>query len=198
MTIGSRMTQAQKEKALDAMHPRVPASRAMPAGRLIAITIDPNQRPWEVVLHEKEQEYTIRTPPGFDGCDDSGVMIRTDFMTAGHVTADFGIVVPKYVAKAIADGRVSKGWEPGTHLYSTIAGVLKALPVQKFVEQMVTDSFNEMEGASQTKVVVPDAPWWERAAKKLGTLVRRRDAPLRPDPNPSAPAADHHVPEDPT
>ncbi len=178
------MTDTPDPTLRDRIHPPVPATRAMPAGRIIGIVVDPAQRPWEIVLHETEQQYTLRTPPGFDGHDDTGIMIRTDYMTAGNLTVEFGIVVPKYVKKAIEDGRVSKGWEPGTHLFSTIAGVLKALPVHVFVEKLVGDTFNEMEGATQAKIEIPPAPWYQRAAEKLGTFVKPRKAAAPEEPKP--------------
>lgn len=178
-------------RMLDRLHPPVPATRAMPAGRIIAVSIDPAQRPWEVVLHEAEQEYTIRTPPGYDGCgaDTDGLMYRTDFATVSHLTFEHGIRVPKYVAKAIDDGRVSKGWEPGTHLFGKLGKDLWALPIHTFIDKMVTDG--ALDGATDTPVEVAPKPWWQRAAEKLGAFVPRRAAaaaPMKPDD--SAPAAE--------
>ena len=147
----------------------------MPAGRLIAIAVDPGGRPWEVVLHETEQQYTVRTPPGFDGVDETaGLMFRTDFATVGYLTHEFGIRVPTYVTKAIADGRSSKGWEPGTHLFCKIANVDWALPLHVFVERMVSDDFTHAEGATSEVVAALSKPWWQRAAEKIGAVVKRR------------------------
>lgn len=160
----------------DRLHPAVPATAAMPAGRLIAAVADPSGRVWEVVLHETEQQYTVRTPPGFSGEDDTGgLMYRTDYETVGHLTHDFGICVPWFVLKAVKDGRTSKGWEPGTHLYSTIGNVTWALPVHVLVEKIVNeDEFLKMDGATSKKVAITDKPWWQRAADKIGAVVKRR------------------------
>ncbi len=164
-------------KIRNQLHPPVEATRAMPAGRIIAVVIDPTQRPWEIVLHEAEQQYTVRTPPGYDGCDDTGatgLMFRTDYATVGWLTTNRGLRVPAYVEKALKDGRVCKGWEPGTHLFATLARIQWALPCEKFVEALVNDDFMAIEGAEAAPVEVAAKPWWQRAAEKLGAFVPRR------------------------
>jgi hypothetical protein len=173
------MTDTPDPKLKDKLHPPVPATRAMPAGRIIAIVVDPAQRPWEIVLHEAEREYTVRTPPGYAGEDETnatGLMYRTDYATAGWLITNRGIRVPAYVEKAIKDGRVCKGWEPGTHLFATLARQQWALASERFVESLVNDDFMDIEGASATPVDVAPKPWWQRAAEKLGAFVAPRRA----------------------
>lgn len=171
-------------KLRDRLHPPVPATRAMPAGRIIAVVIDPAQRPWEIVIHEAEGQYTVRTPPGYDGTDETGkagLMFRTDYATTGWLITNRGSRVPPYVEKAIKDGRVCKGWEPGTHLFATLARQQWALPCEKFVEALVSDDFASIDGAESAPIAVDPKPWWQRAAETLGAFVPRRAKAAEPE-----------------
>lgn len=169
----------KREAELSALHPLVEATPHMPVGRMIGFVVDPGQRAWEVVLHGPEQQYTVRTPPGFDGVDDTaGLMYRTDFATVAVLTRKYGTPVPRDVRKALAKGKVPPGWAPGASLMTTIGGVLYKLTLATFVEKMVAEDF---EGTEETI----KKPWWQRAAEKLGLGGVKKRAAAKADEKPS-------------
>lgn len=143
---------AQRSMVFDRLHPPVDAlpNVSMPEGRIVGFTVGPDQKAWEVIVHEAEQRYTLRSPPDFDGADDSkGTMIFTDFDTVAKLTADHGAPLPRDVQKGIKKGKIVKGWEPGTYLTTKIKhegmtdGLLTALRLEVLVKHLAYEYTGE-------------------------------------------------------
>ncbi len=138
------MDKPELEALKQRLNPDTKAVRGVPAGRLVGVVVlppavkDGEPVAYEIIVHLKTSEYTVRSPPGCDEKTKAAQILRTDFATLAEMTYDHGEIIPIKSYMELKKGDFRGGWSPGTHLISSFQdGTHRALEFATFVKTLL-------------------------------------------------------------